>query len=37
MEKKSIGTLAEPLDAGYLGVATDPTPNDHYTVAGGAR
>jgi hypothetical protein len=26
--------MAESLEAGYLGVATDPPPNDYYTVSG---
>jgi hypothetical protein len=34
MANRSIGTMSESPDAGYLGIATDPTPNDHYSVSG---
>jgi hypothetical protein len=33
MANGSLVTLAESLEAAYLGVATDPIPDDHYTVA----
>lgn len=33
-ERREAHTLEDAVEAGLLGVEVDPTPNEHYTVAG---